>query len=66
MSSLCVSGLCLVEGESQFNSSAVGNLNADGSKDLGIFQVFKLFYSLRFMVYWRKSVIVCGLFESIT
>ena len=32
-------GICLVEGESQFNSNAVGQLNWDKSKDLGLFQI---------------------------
>ena len=33
------SGICLAEGESRFNSSAVGTTNPDGSKDLGLFQI---------------------------
>jgi len=38
--------ICLVEGESQFNSSAVGSLNWDGSKDYGLFQISEKYWCL--------------------
>ena len=34
-------GICLAKHESLFNSSAIGTLNWDGSKDLGLFQIFR-------------------------
>lgn len=33
--------VCIAEHESQYNTSAVGHLNADGSGDHGIFQVIQ-------------------------
>lgn len=33
------SGVCLVRWESEFNTSAIGSLNADGSLDHGLFQI---------------------------
>ena len=48
-------GLCLVEGESQYNSSAVGTLNSDGSQDLGLFQL-----SEKWWCKWdRVSILGC-------
>ena len=32
-------GICLIRWESNFNTSEIGNLNADGSKDHGLFQI---------------------------
>lgn len=32
-------GICLVRWESEFNTSAIGSLNADGSLDHGLFQI---------------------------
>eukprot|EP00093_Oithona_nana_P006343 06343.XXX_171217_171586_1 [CDS] Oithona nana genome sequencing. len=47
--------LCLVEGESQYNSSAVGTLNSDGSQDLGLFQL-----SEKWWCKWdRVSILGC-------
>jgi hypothetical protein len=37
--------LCLVQHESQYSTSVVGTLNADGTKDHGLFQV-------RFCTHW--------------
>ena len=39
-------GICLVEGESQFNSSAIGSMNWDGSKDYGLFQISEKYWCL--------------------
>ena len=39
-------GICLVEGESQFNSSAVGSMNWDGSQDYGLFQISEKYWCL--------------------
>merc|ERR1711963_554143 len=38
--------ICLVEGESQFNSSAIGSMNWDGSKDYGLFQISEKYWCL--------------------
>ena len=35
-----------MEGESQFNSSAVGSMNWDGSKDYGLFQISEKYWCL--------------------
>lgn len=44
-----------MEGESQFNSSAIGRLNPDGSQDLGLFQL-----SEKWWCKWdRVSVLGC-------
>ena len=42
----CVSrtGLCLVQWESNYNTSAIGTLNADGSADHGLFQISDKFW----------------------
>lgn len=37
-------GICLVRWESEFNTSAIGSLNADGSLDHGLFQISDLFW----------------------
>ncbi len=37
-------GLCLIRWESHYNSSAVGMLNADGSKDHGLFQISDIYW----------------------
>ena len=36
----------MVEGESQFNSSAIGSMNWDGSKDYGLFQISEKYWCL--------------------
>jgi hypothetical protein len=36
-----ISGLCIAKHESDLNTAAIGTLNANGSKDHGIFQVSK-------------------------
>merc|ERR1711944_138258 len=38
--------ICLAEGESQFNSSAIGSMNWDGSKDFGLFQISEKYWCL--------------------
>jgi hypothetical protein len=38
------SGICLVRWESNFNTSAIGSLNSDGSLDHGLFQISDLFW----------------------
>ncbi len=37
-------GICLVRWESDFNTSAIGSLNADGSLDHGLFQISDLYW----------------------
>lgn len=37
-------GICLVRWESNFNTSAIGSLNSDGSLDHGLFQISDLFW----------------------
>merc|ERR1719270_495087 len=47
--------LCLAYHESRFDSSAIGNTNPDGSKDLGIFQI-----SEKWWCKWNKvSIVSC-------
>jgi lysozyme len=37
-------GICLVRWESNFNTSAIGSLNSDGSLDHGLFQISDLYW----------------------
>eukprot|EP00095_Tigriopus_kingsejongensis_P011068 maker-scaffold23_size669530-snap-gene-3.11 protein:Tk11068 transcript:maker-scaffold23_size669530-snap-gene-3.11-mRNA-1 annotation:"GA28499" len=46
--------VCLARYESEYNSSAVGTLNWDGSKDLGIFQI-----SEKYWCEWGKPGKAC-------
>ena len=41
---LAHAGICLVRWESDFNTSAIGSLNADGSLDHGLFQISDLYW----------------------
>jgi hypothetical protein len=52
---MLISGICLAYGESRYNTSVVGSLNGDGSKDFGLFQISEKYWCSQ-----GKSGNACG------